>query len=194
MQGQLFGARREPTVTYKRGVLAHYSRDAMIYVCEPRHYVCILRGKRLPVPRLEAWFHDDPTRSIQFGGGAPIYPRPFPDLLHQMRVEVQHLTGERFDSCFVNVYRSGRDSIDWHAEDAAWIGPTIASVTLGNIRTFEMKPKDGGPERVRYELGQGDLLVMHAGTQEAWLHRVPKTKKPVGIRLNATFRQTRKSR
>lgn len=192
MQGQLFDARREPRVTYQRGALAHYSRDAMIHACEPRQYVITMRGKRIPRPRVEAWFHDDPARSYQFGGGDPIRPRPFPDLLHQMRVEVQHFTGERFDSCFVNVYRSGRDSIDWHADDEARIGPTIASVTLGSMRTFEMKPKDNGTARVRYELGQGDLLVMHAGTQDAWLHRVPKTTRPVGIRLNATFRQTRK--
>ena len=41
-----------------------------------------------------------------------------------------------------------------------------------------------------YDLGHGDLLVMPPGTQAAWQHCVPKTKKPREARINLTFRQT----
>jgi alkylated DNA repair dioxygenase AlkB len=41
---------------------------------------------------------------------------------------------------------------------------------------------------VELELHHGDLVIMSGTTQELWRHRVPKTKKPVGERINLTFR------
>jgi alkylated DNA repair dioxygenase AlkB len=38
------------------------------------------------------------------------------------------------------------------------------------------------------ELTHGSLLAMRGGTQGNWLHRIPKTEKEVGERLNLTFR------
>jgi alkylated DNA repair dioxygenase AlkB len=32
------------------------------------------------------------------------------------------------------------------------------------------------------------LLLMQGGTQAQWQHRLPKTKRPVGARINLTFR------
>ncbi len=37
-------------------------------------------------------------------------------------------------------------------------------------------------------LEHGDLLVMSGGAQEYYEHSVPKTSRPVGPRLNLTFR------
>ena len=38
------------------------------------------------------------------------------------------------------------------------------------------------------ELGDGDLLVMAPGCQQAWLHAVPVRKKVTTARINLTFR------
>jgi alkylated DNA repair dioxygenase AlkB len=32
-------------------------------------------------------------------------------------------------------------------------------------------------------------VIMRGSTQRHWLHQVPKTKKPVGPRINLTFRR-----
>lgn len=49
---------------------------------------------------------------------------------------------------------------------------------------------DKEPTRALYHLGDGDLLVMKAGVQEKWLHRVSREPHVTRPRLNLTFRQT----
>lgn len=39
------------------------------------------------------------------------------------------------------------------------------------------------------ELGHGDLLLMGGDTQRHYKHALPRTVKPVGERINLTFRQ-----
>jgi alkylated DNA repair dioxygenase AlkB len=42
--------------------------------------------------------------------------------------------------------------------------------------------------RLNLDLPHGSLLVMAGATQHHWLHQVPKTGRPVGPRINLTFR------
>ena len=50
-----------------------------------------------------------------------------------------------FNSVLINLYRNGKDSVAWHSDDEIMLGitPTIASVSLGEVRKFEMRPKTG---------------------------------------------------
>lgn len=189
-----------PDVTLHCGVFERWNATKMRDVCNVEQFWIDMRGQRIPRPRLEQWFHDDLDRRYKFGGGDPIPPQPFPEELAVMRSMVQEMTGESFDSCFVNVYRGPSDSIDWHSDDQEWIGPVIASVSLGAVRDCQLRLKNRAGTRTRkpkpgskihsYRLGHGDLLVMPAGTQEKWLHRVPKQTRSCGMRFSATFRQT----
>ena len=45
----------------------------------------------------------------------------------------------------------------------------------------------GGGRRLR--LPHGSCLVMRGKTQQCWLHQLPKTRAPVGPRINLTFRR-----
>jgi len=143
-------------------------------------------GKRLRVPRTEGWFGLQPYRY----GGQTQQPRPWPRLLHAVCDAVEGETGQRFDSCFVNRYADGGDSIGWHADDDDWIGPWIASVTFGAARRFVVRRKDDHKVKHEVSLGHGDLLVMPPGFQAEWEHSIPKQKATVGPRWNLTFRQT----
>lgn len=190
--GPLFDAiAAGPPVEYVPRAFEEYSFDDMVAACQPDQHTAQMYGKRFNRPRLEAWFHDDPQRLYRFGGGKPMRPRLWPALLDRLRAEVQDRAGEFFDSCFANFYRHGNDSISWHADDSDWIGPVIASVTLGSARRFRMRSKSRTQPRAEYDLGHGDLLIMRAGCQDAWEHCVPKSKRSRGQRLNLTFRQTR---
>jgi len=142
-------------------------------------------GRDIPVPRLECWFG---SRPYAFGGRVE-EPRAFTPEAEVLRGAVIEAVGVDFDSCFVNYYRTGEDSISWHADDDEWIGPVIGSLSLGCTRRFRMKPKAGGPTH-EYLLGDGDLFVMHPGVQREWLHCVPKEPKIRAPRLNFTFRTT----
>ena len=55
--------------------------------------------------------------------------------------------GVEFDSCFVNYYRDGHDSVTWHSDriGRSILDPMVAIVSLGGPRRFGLRPKGGGP-------------------------------------------------
>ena len=74
-------------------------------------------------------------------------------LLLSLREKVQEACGDgsSFNSLLCNLYRDGKDSIGWHSDDEASLGPapTIASLSLGDTRLFSLRkqppPVRGGP-------------------------------------------------
>jgi alkylated DNA repair dioxygenase AlkB len=96
--------------------------------------------------------------------------------------------GVAFDSCFVNYYRDGTDSVAWHSDR---IGrtvehPLVAIVSLGGPRKFGVRRKGGGAAW-RWVLGSGDALVMGGGCQHGFEHSVPKMKY-AAPRVSLSFR------
>ena len=49
--------------------------------------------------------------------------------------------------------------------------------------------KTAAGERHAFELAQGDLLLMSGDSQRRYRHALPRTAKPVGPRINLTFRR-----
>lgn len=146
-----------------------------------------LFGRTHKVPRLVAWIGEAGYRY----SGVDHPPAPWPPAVAEVRARVEDLTGHAFNGVLANLYRYGEEGMGWHADDEPELGaaPAVASASFGAARRFQLKRKDrtGGIETV--ELPSGSLLLMTGPTQAHWLHRVPKTKKPVGARINLTFRQ-----
>ena len=100
--------------------------------------------------------------------------------------------GEPLVSVGLCLYRDGRDSVAWHGDTigrAKHTDTVVAIVSLGAPRTLALRPRpatDHGTRR--FVLGHGDLLVMGGSCQRTWEHAVPKTSKPVGVRLSVQFR------
>lgn len=138
-----------------------------------------------PMPRLTAWFG---SSSYSYSNTAHP-PLPWPAELDALRSQLEQSTGARYNSCLANLYRHGRDSVGWHADDEPPLGdrPTIASLSLGATRDFNIKPRDGGG-LVRLPLRHGDLLVMRDESQLDWRHSLPKRQKLTASRVNLTFR------
>jgi alkylated DNA repair dioxygenase AlkB len=95
----------------------------------------------------------------------------------------------------VNYYRDGRDAMGEHADDEPELGPAtndirIASVSLGAPRRFVLRHRRTREVRA-FALGEGSLLVMGGTTQQHYRHHVPRTRTPVGPRMNLTFRVIR---
>lgn len=145
-----------------------------------------IKGQSIDLPRLTAWHG---TRAYRYSGIVNT-PSPWTPTLDMLRLRLEQELGHTFNSALGNLYRTGKDSVGWHADDEPELGPqpVIASLSLGARRKFSFKPRLGG-ERVDYWLDHGDLLVMRGNTQRDWLHQVPKTQQPVGERLNLTFRK-----
>ncbi|MCC5664869.1 alpha-ketoglutarate-dependent dioxygenase AlkB [Nostoc sp. CHAB 5784] len=144
-------------------------------------------GKTMPVPRLECIYGDEGCDYL-YSKSVLLKPLPWTSSLAQVRQRITDVTGYNFRIVIGNQYRSGQNSIGWHNDSEASMGfnPAIASVSLGSVRKFQIKPIGGKP--TDFWLEHGSLLVMLPGCQSTHLHQVPKTNKVVGTRINLTFR------
>jgi alkylated DNA repair dioxygenase AlkB len=146
-------------------------------------------GKTHPVPRLHQWFADDGL--VYRWSGLRMVPVPWPSALLALRQRLHQHTGLHFDTCLANLYRDGKDTVGWHADDEPELGPdpVIASVSLGATRDFVLRSKATG-ERVVFPLTAGSLLVMGGATQRLYEHSLPRRKRVHDPRINLTFRRT----
>jgi alkylated DNA repair dioxygenase AlkB len=144
-----------------------------------------LYARTVLIPRLTSWMGDGPYRY----SGIVNEPAPWPDALADLRKRLRNELGVDFNSCLANLYRDGTDSMGYHSDNEPELGwrPTIASISLGDRRRFVLRHRSTG-ERWSWNLGHGDLLVMRDESQSGYAHAVPKTSRPVGPRMNLTFR------
>lgn len=147
-------------------------------------------GRAVTIPRLNAWY-GDPGVNYQYSGLAMVHNAWTPEL-EVVKAQLESVIGLAFNGMLANLYRDGRDSVSWHADDEPELGsnPVIASLSLGGERRFVLKHKyDKQLKPVEINLQHGSLLVMAGATQHHWHHQLPKTRKPVGPRVNLTFRR-----
>jgi len=145
-------------------------------------------GKSIPQPRLTALYANK-QKTLSYSG-ITMKPHEFDHPLLDIKSKVEYETQYTFTSCLCNLYRDGRDSNGWHADNEKELGqnPVIASLSFGAERIFHFKHKDDSSLKQKLVLKHGSLLIMGGKTQHYWLHQVPKTKKKIGKRINLTFR------
>ncbi|HXW10628.1 MAG TPA: alpha-ketoglutarate-dependent dioxygenase AlkB [Steroidobacteraceae bacterium] len=151
-----------------------------------QEHVVIFGTPRL-VPRLVAW-HGDPDAHYTYSGTAH-EPHAWTDELRELREVAEALTGHRYNSVLLNLYRDGRDGMGWHADDEPELGrdPAIASLSLGATRRFRLRHRRSR-QGIDIDLVHGSLLSMAGETQHHYVHALPKTARTVGERVNLTFR------
>ncbi|WP_341222005.1 alpha-ketoglutarate-dependent dioxygenase AlkB family protein [Polaribacter atrinae] len=144
-------------------------------------------GKEIPFPRLTSWYGDQ-DKPYSFSG-ITLQPHPWSPGLLKVKKDIELKANVIFNSVLLNRYRDGSDSISWHTDAEKELGenPVIASVNFGAERKFQLKHKDTN-ERIDIILQHGSLLIMQGELQHYWKHQIPKTKKPLGERVNLTFR------
>lgn len=148
----------------------------------------LMYGRELPVPRLNVLYGDaDYTYSQRRHVALPFTPA-----LLQLKQLAEAEANTRFNTVLLNLYRTGQDSVSWHADSETDLGPMpiIASISLGAEREFKLRLKAKVPDRktATLKLAHGSCLIMGAGLQKDWEHAVLKTTKPTGPRINLTFR------
>jgi len=131
-------------------------------------------GKTHNVPRLSAWYGDE--RVPYTYSGITAYGLPWTESLQTIKARVEQLAGAQFNSVLANLYRDGADSVSWHADDESELGrePVIASVSLGQERTFQLKHKFNKALKTNVLLPHGSVLIMRGATQRHWLHQLQK--------------------
>ena len=106
---------------------------------------------------------------------------------------VEEVTGETYNFVLVNYYASGADSISYHSDSESFLGPNpcIASLSLGAPRDFMLRHTNYKMNKApveKFQLHDGDMVVMRGRTQHDWQHSIPKRSKAEG-RINITFRK-----
>ena len=147
----------------------------------------IIFGGQITTKRKVAWYGDQGYEYTY--SNVNRYALPWTVELLELRQRVQQLTGERFNSCLLNLYHTGEEGMAWHSDDETDLkkNGAIASLSFGAERKFAFKHKQS-KEKVELYLEHGSLLVMKDTTQSHWLHRLPPTKKVTTARINLTFR------
>ena len=151
-------------------------------------------GKTFPVPRKTAWYgYEDFNYSYS---GITCFPEIWTKELLEIKKEIEKfIPDEDFTSVLLNLYNNGNDKMGWHADDEKELGinPTIASVSLGETRRFDIKHKQNPELHYKFELTSGSLLIMRGALQHHWVHQIPAQKKVKEPRINLTFRTIKKS-
>ena len=161
--------------------------DSFFHSIEWKNDQAFIYGKLIITKRKVAWYGDTDFEYTY----SKITKRalPWTAELVELKKITEELTGEKFNSCLLNLYHNGDEGMAWHsdAEKVLKKNGAIASLSLGAERKFSFKHKET-KETISLILENGSLLVMKGSTQTYWLHRLPPTKLIFTPRINLTFR------
>lgn len=161
--------------------------DSLLHSIEWKNDQAVIYGKLIITKRKVAWYGDTDFEYTY----SKITKRALPwtrELLELKKI-IEEKTGEKFNSCLLNLYHNGDEGMAWHsdAEKVLKKNGAIGSLSLGAERKFTFKHKET-KETISLILENGSLLVMKGSTQTYWLHRLPPTKLISTPRINLTFR------
>lgn len=147
-----------------------------------------LFGREVDSPRLSCWM-GEPEARYRYSG-ALFAPHPWHPGLKRLADRLRQALEVPFNSVLANRYRDGRDAMGWHSDDEPELGdaPAIASISLGTSRRFLLKHRERPETRLALDLPHGSLLLMAGETQRHYRHALPRTARPIGERINLTFR------
>lgn len=153
-----------------------------------KHEHITLFGKKVLQPRLTALYGNINTPYRY--SGLTMFPSNWTKELYIIKTKVEHSTQHTFNTVLLNYYRSGEDSMGWHADNEAELGknPFIASVTFGMERRFVLRLNTNHSQKHSINLSDGSLLIMKGNLQHITQHSLPKQKNGIGERINLTFR------
>jgi alkylated DNA repair dioxygenase AlkB len=144
-------------------------------------------GKLITTKRKVAWVGDEGCAYTY--SGIKKEPQAWTPELLQIKSKLEAIAQCKFNSCLLNLYHDGSEGMGWHSDDESELVQTapIASLSLGAARKFSFKHKTD-KTNASLMLENGSVLIMHAPTQTFWNHSLVKTTRPVGPRINLTFR------
>jgi alkylated DNA repair dioxygenase AlkB len=186
---------------YLNSVEAQALFDHLMSLAPWVHSEVQMYGKTVPTPRLQSWMATPGTQASLYQNAAKNGPIPWTRPILKIKHDLERRLGNRcrFNYVLLNLYRDGKDSITWHADNEAsgfsehnGQKNIVASLSLGQARRFLMRHKTkhrtGEVQPIEYLLTSGSVLVMDGTTQTHWLHSVPKDPKITQPRINLTFR------
>lgn len=162
-------------------------RDVLLDTIQWKNDEAVIFGRHIITKRKVAWYGDD-GYSYTYSNTTK-QALAWTDELLELKALVEQLTGQKYNSCLLNLYHDGNEGMAWHSDDEKSLGKdtSIASLSFGAERKFALKHR-ASKHPVALILQHGSLLVMKGATQSNWLHSLPKSTKITAPRVNLTFR------
>ena len=182
---------KDGIVVYYKNILtsqeANHYFDCLLNTIEWKNDQAFIYGKLIITKRKVAWYGD--TDFEYTYSKTTKRALPWTKELEELKQMTEEITGEKFNSCLLNLYHNGDEGMAWHsdAEKELKKNGAIGSLSLGAERKFTFKHKET-KETISLILENGSLLLMKGHTQTSWLHRLPPTKLISTPRINLTFR------
>lgn len=182
---------QDGTVNYYGKILnqeeASHFYKILLEEVEWRNDEAVIFGKKIITKRKVAWYGDE-NFEYTYSNSTKKALKWTKELLALKR-RTEEETGEKFNSCLLNLYHDGNEGMAYHSDGEKDLkkNGAIASLSFGAERKFSFKHKTT-KEKVELVLENGSLLVMKDQTQTFWMHRLPPTKKIFTPRINLTFR------
>ena len=133
--------------------------NSLLKEIEWKNDLAIIFGKRIETKRKVAWYGDE-AFEYKYSNSTKI-ALPWTDDLLKLKKRVEKETGEKFNSCLMNLYHNGSEGMAWHSDGEKDLkkNGAIASLSFGSERMFAFKHK-ATKEKVNLELEHGSLLIM----------------------------------
>lgn len=182
---------KDGTVNYYGKIMSFEEADtfytALLNGIEWKNDEAVIFGKRILTKRKVAWYGEKNFKYTY--SNTTKEALPWTKELVELKQLIETKTGEKFNSCLLNLYHDGNEGMAWHSDGEKDLkkNGAIGSLSFGAERKFAFKHKEN-KETVSLVLQHGSLLVMKDTTQTHWLHRLPPTKLISKPRINLTFR------
>lgn len=181
-------------VSVVRGFINPFTADACFtYLAENVNWVNTMtndKGEQILIRRKMAYLSDTPSiykyANLSFQGETwKDY-----DIVEDLSYHIQDTMDMEFNSVLLNMYKDGKDTINWHSDKEESLGENaeIACLNLGATRKFWFREQGEDKEKFSVDLANGDLLLMNAGCQEKYLHAILKESAVKEPRISLTFR------
>lgn len=157
-----------------------------------QHDEVMMFGKKIITKRKVAWYGDEGC-SYTYSKILRV-PISWNETLLEIKNQVEEKANANFNSCLLNLYHEGSESMAYHADDEPMLEQhgTIASVSFGAERRFLFRHNNFRENKIPVMetiLSSGSLLLMQGEIQSHWKHALPASKKIKTPRINLTFRK-----
>ena len=183
---------RDGTALYFTHVMSEASAEVYMVQLktnlEWRHDELTIMGRKIKTRRQVAWYGEGELEYSYSGTSKKALP--WTSELVELKDISERVTGARYNTCLLNLYHDGTETMGWHADNEPEIeeNSSIASISLGQPRPFLLKHRRS-KEQVSIVLENGSLLEMKDEIQKFWVHSLPRSPKSTGLRINLTFRK-----
>ena len=155
-------------------------------------------GKSKEIPRQQLWFHQN--QKYFCDEWKCKYPRwesnTYSSFLIDIQNKINDITNKYvseeiiFNSCLINKYRDGTDSIKPHRDTPISFGeyPIISGLSLKSSRKIVIRPIEEDIEQIEFELAPNSLFIMAGASQKYFTHEIPKNNSKLE-RYSLTFRK-----